>query len=199
MKKDNDIPSVRERAMDAAATCFQSLGLGKTSMEAVAQQGGMSRATLYRHFSNRDELAIAVIEREALQVATQVQQRIGTLQTIEDYIVEGVVEACKDIAASAILNSLLEAESIGSSGQLLLMTNRLTNIGIDIVKPMIEPAQQAGIIRDDVSAEVIMDWILRIVISLLTIPGKTTSTDDKKRALLKAMLLPALLKQPIHS
>lgn len=180
--------------MDAAAICFQNLGLGKTSMEAVARQGGMSRATLYRHFSNRDELAIAVIEREALQVAAQVQQRIGGLGSIEDYIVEGIVEACKDIAASAILSSLLTAESIGSSGQLLLMTNRLTNIGIDIVKPMIEPAQLAGIIRDDVSADVIMDWILRIVISLLTIPGKTTRTDNKKRELLRTMLLPALLK-----
>jgi len=187
-------PSVRERAMDAAAICFQNLGLGKTGMETVAQQGGMSRATLYRHFSNRDELALAVIEREALQVAAQVQQRIGGLHSIEDYIVEGIVEACKDVAASAILSSLLTAESIGSSGQLLLMTNRLTNIGIDIVKPMIEPAQLAGIIRDDVSADVIMDWILRIVISLLTIPGKTTSTDNKKRELLRAMLLPALLK-----
>jgi AcrR family transcriptional regulator len=187
-------PSVRERAMDAAAICFQNLGLGKTSMEAVARQGGMSRATLYRHFSNRDELALAVIEREALQVAAQVQQRIGGLRSIEDYIVEGIVEACKDVAASAILSSLLTAESIGSSGQLLLMTNRLTNIGIDIVKPMIEPAQLAGIIRDDVSADVIMDWILRIVISLLTIPGKTTRTDNKKRELLRTMLLPALLK-----
>ena len=64
-------PSVRERAMDAAAICFQNLGLGKTGMETVAQQGGMSRATLYRHFSNRDELALAVIEREALQVAAR--------------------------------------------------------------------------------------------------------------------------------
>lgn len=198
MHKDSEMTpaaalSVRDRAMDAAALCFQELGLNKTSMESVAKRGQMSRATLYRHFSNRDELAITVIEREALQVARRVNLRIEALHNIDDFIVEGIVEACDEIAASAILSSLFKPDSIATSGKLLFMTNRLTNIGIDIIRPMIEPAQKAGVIRDDIGPDMIMDWIFRLLVSLLTIPSEATNTADKKRELLREMLLPALL------
>ncbi len=188
--------SVRDRAMDATAECFQQQGLSKTSMEAVARQGQMSRATLYRHFANRDELALAVIEREALRLATEVYQRIESQETIADFIVEGTVDACEAISTNAILSSLFTPDSVATSNQLILMSNKLTNIGLDVMKPMIEPAQAAGVLRDNISPEMIIDWIFRVLISLLTIPSETIADKDKQRQLLRAMLLPALLKAP---
>lgn len=186
-------PTVRDRAMDAAATCFQQQGLSKTSMESVAKQSKMSRATLYRHFANRDELAISVIEREAVRIALGVYQRIQKHDDFGDFIIEGMVDACQEIRANPILGSLFSPDSIATSTQLLLMTDRLTNIGLDVMKPMIEPAQKAGILRDDVSPEIIMDWVFRLLISLLTIPSETIANEKAQRQLLKLMLLPALL------
>ena len=55
--------------LDAAASCYTRFGLAKTTVEDVAQAAGVSRATLYRHFKNRDELLVAVIAREAGRLA----------------------------------------------------------------------------------------------------------------------------------
>jgi len=48
----------------AASRLFRSLGYGATSMEAVAREADVSKATLYVYFSGKRELFAAVIESE---------------------------------------------------------------------------------------------------------------------------------------
>jgi AcrR family transcriptional regulator len=50
-----------ERIVEAAHRLFLSRGFAETSMEAIAQEAGVSKATLYAHYGSRDELFTAVI------------------------------------------------------------------------------------------------------------------------------------------
>ncbi|WP_370677721.1 TetR/AcrR family transcriptional regulator [Pleomorphomonas sp. PLEO] len=50
-----------ERIFEAARRLFLSHGVSETSMEAIAQEAGVSKATLYSHYGSRDELFAAVI------------------------------------------------------------------------------------------------------------------------------------------
>ncbi|MBS1166636.1 MAG: TetR/AcrR family transcriptional regulator, partial [Proteobacteria bacterium] len=50
-----------ERIFEAARRLFLSRGFSETSMEAIAQEAGVSKATLYSHYGSRDELFAAVI------------------------------------------------------------------------------------------------------------------------------------------
>lgn len=61
--------TTRQRAkisaiLAAASHLFRSQGYGSTSMDAVAREAGVSKATLYVYFSGKQELFAAVIEDE---------------------------------------------------------------------------------------------------------------------------------------
>ncbi len=48
--------SKRTAIMSAATECFLEVGFGATSMDAIAQRAHVSKATVYAHFSNKEEL-----------------------------------------------------------------------------------------------------------------------------------------------
>ncbi len=54
----------REMILGAAKQRFIRLGPRKTTMEEIARKAGCSRATVYLHFSNRDDVYAALLERE---------------------------------------------------------------------------------------------------------------------------------------
>ncbi|MFC1991923.1 TetR/AcrR family transcriptional regulator [Chloroflexota bacterium] len=52
----------KERLMQAALELFQVYGIRKTSMVDVAQNAGLSPATVYNHFGSKEELVYATIK-----------------------------------------------------------------------------------------------------------------------------------------
>src|SRR6478672_7803463 len=57
------VEAARQRLLDAAETCIDRFGLAKTTVEDIATEAKVSRATIYRYFDNRDELVLAVVLR----------------------------------------------------------------------------------------------------------------------------------------
>ncbi len=53
----------RERLFAAAATVFARAGYGEGSAEAISRQAGMSKATFYEHFANKEECLLALFDR----------------------------------------------------------------------------------------------------------------------------------------
>lgn len=51
----------RRQVLDAAAELFMAQGYGATSMDAVAAQARVSKATLYAYFAGKDELFAAMV------------------------------------------------------------------------------------------------------------------------------------------
>lgn len=64
--------SAQKRAaiLEAAAVAFREHGYRGTSMDLVAEMAGVSKRTIYNHFTNKDEL-FAVIASELMRRATQ--------------------------------------------------------------------------------------------------------------------------------
>ena len=61
-------PKVRQ-IVEAARRLFMADGYGATSMDAIARAAGVSKATLYSHFTNKAELFAAVIGGECQRFA----------------------------------------------------------------------------------------------------------------------------------
>lgn len=60
-------PADREKqasVLNAATRLFLELGFDATSMDAIAQQAGVSKQTVYRHFGNKEALLIASIDQK---------------------------------------------------------------------------------------------------------------------------------------
>ena len=181
-----------ERAMEAAITCFCSNGISNSSMEDIALEAGMARSTLYRYFKDKDELIIAVMEQESVSLAKELARKITVKMNFSDFIIEGMLLALIYVPKHPVLGKMFAPESLATSSRIVLMTNHLSQVGIGIIKPAIDTAKLAKLIPSDLSAELLMDWLIRILFSLLTMPSDITESYDQKRALLETMLLPAL-------
>lgn len=60
-----------ERVLNAAMRLFTEHGYGATSMDAVAVGAGVSKATVYAHFANKQKLFAAVVRSECRRAIEQ--------------------------------------------------------------------------------------------------------------------------------
>jgi AcrR family transcriptional regulator len=58
----------RERLFEAAAAVFARVGYAEASAEAISREAGMSKATFYEHFANKEECILALFDAAAAQV-----------------------------------------------------------------------------------------------------------------------------------
>jgi AcrR family transcriptional regulator len=56
-------PSARERILDSAYTLFARRGIRAVGVDEVIERAAVAKATLYRHFRSKDDLALAFLER----------------------------------------------------------------------------------------------------------------------------------------
>jgi AcrR family transcriptional regulator len=183
----------REAVLDAAEGCLQRFGLAKTTVEDVAQAAGVSRATLYRQFGSRDALLLAVAAREADRVADEAESYLRRFDDVGSWLVEGMLFCLRKIPNRPPLAQFLAPQELGAASRLVLTSERMIAIGSEILRPMFEPARSAGLLREGVELDALIEWILRILMSFLAVPGPSPRSEESLRRLMRTMLLPAVL------
>ena len=63
------LPLQRQRLLQAAAFEFAERGYAGASSESISKRAGMSKATFYEHFANKEECILALFDRAAEVVA----------------------------------------------------------------------------------------------------------------------------------
>lgn len=178
--------------MDAALCCLGASGYQRVSMEAIAAQAKISRATLYRYFSSRDEVLAGAVLRETRRHLTRI-------------VPEAKQEPDMGAAILAFVRLILDAgqhdptiAALVSSDNYLFTRGVLIDSGTELFEIM---ADCLGALfegrRHELSPELTMEeaseWLLRIVLSLLTIRGPVRRTRAEIDDYLSRGLLPMLL------
>nr|WP_198151886.1 TetR/AcrR family transcriptional regulator [Kibdelosporangium sp. MJ126-NF4]CEL20719.1 Transcriptional regulator, TetR family [Kibdelosporangium sp. MJ126-NF4]CTQ89632.1 Transcriptional regulator, TetR family [Kibdelosporangium sp. MJ126-NF4] len=107
---DHDDDPVSEAILDAALVEFLDYGLRRTNVDAVAKRAGVSRATLYRRFVNRDVLVQAVLVRECRRFFGSVAAAVDRLPTARERLVEGFVVGVRYTRRDPLLSRLLASD-----------------------------------------------------------------------------------------
>ncbi len=196
MTEDNKTKPVRERLLDAAEGCFAQYGPQKTSMEDVARAAGMSRATVYRYFENRDALLLGVASRQATALATEAISYLAQFDDIADWLVEGLIFTLREIPERPVFASLVTSLDSRSASSLFLGSSGMIQIGVNVLRPMFGTAEQQGLLREDVDIDMVIEWLLRILWTYLNAPSQVAADDEGMRKLFRMMLIPAILKDP---
>ena len=72
------LPIQRQRLLQAAALEFAGNGFAGTSSESISRRAGMSKATFYEHFANKEECMLALFDLAAdVVVQAMVDRRPG--------------------------------------------------------------------------------------------------------------------------
>lgn len=177
--------AARERLIDAAEACFDRQGVARTTIDDVATEAGVSRATVYRHVRDRDDLVLAALAREADRFLARMAD--GGDRPLGAGIVDGIVFAVREVPTTPRLAALMRpgAASIVPGAWEVLYERALLGMGA-----LLERARAEGALRDDVSDGEVVEWVLRTVLSFLTV---TVPRDEAElRAYLERFLVPAL-------
>jgi AcrR family transcriptional regulator len=67
----------RGRLLKAAAEVFAGRGYAEASAEAIARQAGMSKATFYEHFANKEEAILALFDEAAGEVLSRLAAAVA--------------------------------------------------------------------------------------------------------------------------
>jgi AcrR family transcriptional regulator len=85
-----------QRILDAASQVMGTLGLARTTTKEIAKAAGYSEATLYKHFSGKTELFLAVLSERFPAL-------VGLLKRLPGEAGEGVVaERLEEVAGQAV-------------------------------------------------------------------------------------------------
>lgn len=186
----------RRRLIDAAEACIDRLGLAKTTLEDVAAEANVSRATIYRYFDGRDELVLGVLLRELERSPDPFEGDLDGVRTpdeLADLIVSSSVVLLQRIRTNPKLQLLLSTEGAGVSATIQGASAALFRGYAAELRPLLVQLQGRGLARSDVQPDELSEWILRVILSLLTVDGPVPRDADDERRLLRAFLVPALL------
>ena len=92
-----------EQLLDAAETIFLSQGYAGASVDDIVMRAGISKATLYKYFADKEQLFRAVIDRLCLEQRTKLVRKTEGLPTAD-----ALIEACK-VAVTFMTSPLAQA------------------------------------------------------------------------------------------
>ena len=75
----------RRRLFGAAATVFARAGYAEATAEAIAREAGMSKATFYEHFDNKEDCIVALFDSAADNLVSALTEGRRQMQSSGDY------------------------------------------------------------------------------------------------------------------
>ncbi|MFG2015199.1 TetR/AcrR family transcriptional regulator [Actinomadura geliboluensis] len=190
---DTGADDLDTRILDAALAEFETYGLRRVSVEDVAKRAGVARTTIYRRFSNKEQLLQAVILRECHRFLTAIAEATEDLGSAEEAVVEGFVVGLRSARTHPLMTRVLESEPEAFLPQLSMNGGAVMLAARDILAERLRRARPGDAQDHGTVAEV----LLRLAVSLLLVPGGGLRLDDEDairafaRDYLTRMLRPA--------
>ena len=193
--KADEIDETSARVLDAAYEQFCRKGIRSSTMEDVARRAGVSRITVYRRFSTKDELVEQLVRREYRRYFDQFVIDIKDAKTAADRVVLGFVSSLRTIRGNALISGLMVEEPtslvpsiIGEGGRVLTATVR------QFVAGQLRREQGAGNVAAEVDVDLVAELMVRMSTSFLITPSDVVDlADDKQLAdLARRFLVPML-------
>lgn len=107
-----DVEETRRRIVRAAYACVARSGIAATTLDAAAQEAGVARATVYRHFpGGRDELIDAVVTSEVAAFFTRLRQDVADAPDFPTLVERILLVAHRRLEDHEVLQHALEVEA----------------------------------------------------------------------------------------
>jgi AcrR family transcriptional regulator len=148
-------------------------------MVQVADEAGLSRAWLYRHFRDKTSLLGAALIRQDEQFWAGARARISSRTGLAAQVAEAVRYSRQQAPDALVLR--LRAAEPEACAALLGAGLRQAVPGMALFwRPYLEAARARGQVRADLDVARAAEWVMRMVLSLVTVPGDAVDADDPK-------------------
>src|SRR5215216_5952275 len=180
---------VRDRILDATKICCERWGIAKVTIDDIAAESKVSRATIYRLFpGGRDVLYDALRVRETEEFMAALTAEVTGAEGFEDLVVRVVVHATRMLQADEHLKLMLASEPGEVASDLTVdglprIFRAATLFFTPVFAPYIGREQSARL----------AEWLARVVISYFLAPSRYVdlSDDASATAFVATFVLPA--------
>lgn len=190
------VGSAEARVLDSAKACVERWGMAKVTIDDIANDAGVSRATLYRMFpGGKDVLFEALRVRELEEFFTRLASHLDHADDLEDLLVRTVVSATREMRDDLHLAVMLASEP-GETLTSLTVDGlpRITRVATIFLVPLVDeylPRRESARL---------VELLVRLVISYFLAPSDHVDLADAEsaRAFIATFVLPAFQSAPIR-
>lgn len=181
---------MRERLLEAAYACVARYGIAKTTMDDVAREAKVSRATVYRHFAGgKDQLVREVVAWESARFFLRLGEAVGDATDLAELLEEALLFARKAIEEHTVLQKILQTEP----GLLLPMLTGQSDRLLFLISAFLTPRVASSSLRPGVEVADAAAYLARMVLSLIASPGRWDLADRAQvRELVRTELMAGL-------
>ncbi len=171
----------RLQILDTAARCFAEHGYRGTTTALLARESGISEPILYRHFANKRDLFIALIESVGEEVFANLRDAVRDIVSPYEQL-KAVLHrnpATSDPLGRHVYRILFHASTEFAESEIQGAIREHYQRYLQFLAQIVRRGQQAGEIRDDVSAEMLAWQIFHAgvgfaMVRVLNMPGHGT-------------------------
>lgn len=180
---------LRRRLVDAALVCIARWGVTKTSLDDIAREAGVSRATVYRAVpGGKERLLTVVLDHETGRFLHEMEAQLAAATDLADLLSRGIGTALAAVSDHPALRTLLELEP-----ELVLphvafhRLDRFLAVATDLCRPHLARFVPAE------AVPAAADWVARIVVTYGLYPAPAADPHDPEsiRRLVRTYLVPA--------
>lgn len=152
----------REQLLEACLLAFTGRGLEMTTMDTIAAQAGVSKPLVYRHFHNRYEALLAVVEQQSQRLleSMALAEADSNLPSFEFLLDQFLRFASDSPAGFRLLFQLVDANPGAARRCLELLREQL---GKALMAALLQAAAGSGLGADRDRAE----WMGELIVSIL--------------------------------
>jgi len=180
--------STRERILEATLVCVGQHGMAKTTMEDIAREADLARATLYRAFpGGREEVLGAVVTWEVARFFGRLGDAIHPADLdLPEVLERGLLAAREAMEHHELLQRLLREEA----DQLVPSLATVMPLVVQALADWLRPRLEAEPLRPGVDPAEGAELLARLLLSYLSTPGRWDLGDpDAVRRLVHDHLL----------
>jgi AcrR family transcriptional regulator len=191
-KTRNTAENKRKVLMEAVTSCIKMYGLEKTTMENIAEQAGLSRITIYRKYSNRNNLISNFLAYRAEQFNAKIKAKISDCssmeQALEVYFLSSAEQAFKDESVRVLVETAHVFKTI-LNGEESPIKDAIMETWQPLLKKL--SADDAQILKIDDSE--IINWIIIMQHNFSRMAIEAECSAEQIRQYIKDFVIPAFI------
>jgi len=180
-----------EAILDAAIVEFERHGFRRVALDDVARRARVSRTTIYRRFSNKDELVAAVIERENVTLFADIAAELKQAGPQSNYYVEAFTLSILKFRRHRVMDRMITDDP----ALLLELGRQHHGAAIERIAEALRVIFPEGFAEriGEHAVDELADTILRYAAMVLLLPSaQPLETADDIRAFASQHFLPSL-------
>jgi len=158
----------RDRILDGATEAIARHGLAKLSMGDVSESASLSRGTVYRYFSNRDELLTVLAHREGARFQETMRQALVETPEGAEQIQVALQYAARHAREHPLLRRIVETDPAFVLRAIRERLPAIKEMMRDSLGVLLGETELVG--KGVATSDQLLDWMTRLMISAFLFP-----------------------------